>query len=129
MRALINEYGAAVAACAAAAVVAGGSLLLTEASEREVIARQALDDAIQEVEQLISVAMGEIIKVGEAQPQVYADDPAWGGSKPNFDRRHNARRAFTLKDARPLARCATQKLREAWDLIAPPAQIHTPRGR
>ena len=119
VKALIDEYGSAVAARVAAAIVAGASPLLEAAKEREIAARQALDTCVFAAAQLVSEAMTDVEKIDASAPQKYSDDPSWGGSKQNFERGYNARRKFSLKDAKPLARYAAKQLRKAWDILEP----------
>jgi len=66
MRALIDEYGAAVAARVAAAVVIGGSPLLDWAKAREACALAALDDAVAAARQ------DKALLVYAAKLQLYA---------------------------------------------------------
>lgn len=128
MRRLLDEYGAAVAARATAMMACIGAMtpgtkapLLVEAERREAAAREALEDAIQKASCLVAQAIPDIEAIDIAAPQTYADDPRFTeGCRANFTRPPNARRAFTLRDARPLARCAARYLREAWDLLDPP---------
>lgn len=62
---------------------------------------------------LVSEALAEVLKVVKAEDQLYAD------RETNFNRPVNARRKYTLKDAREHARYAERLLREAWELLDP----------
>ena len=121
MRALIEEYGAAVAARAACAVGIGGGSNLEACKVREREAHDALRAACHIVGQLIGECVTEVEAIANAKPQRYADDPEVVGYGPgsNCDRPHGARRAFTLKDAKPRARAAARRLREAWEMVDP----------
>ena len=121
MRALLDTYGAAVAARTAAALTLGAGPALDDCKARETAAREALEQAIYRASGLVGQAVADVEAIAIAAPQTYADDPRYTeGSRANFERPHNARRAFTLKDAKPLARCAARQLREAWELLDPP---------
>jgi hypothetical protein len=132
VRDLLDEYGAAAAARAVAVhVCIGGGVapigkkapLLVAAEEREAKAREALEDAIRQASFLVAQALPDVEAIALAAPQRYADDPAiTEGYRANFDRPYNARRPFTLKDARPLARTSARLLREAWELLDPPIE-------
>lgn len=73
-----------------------------------------IDDRARQVELLITAALGEVEEIADAKPMEYADRDC------NFTRPYNAKRPFSLKDAKSRARCAAKYLREAWDLCAPP---------
>lgn len=121
MKALIDEYGAAVAARVSAALgfYADEPPLLIAARAREKAAREALDDAVYQAGRRVAEAITNVEAIVVAAPEVYSDDPKWGGPVQNFDRPSNARRKFTLKDAKPRARYATRVLREAWEVLDP----------
>lgn len=123
MRKLLDEYAQAVAARACAMMASPGQKtpLLIAAEAREAKAREALDDAINQASSLVGQAVSDVEAIEKAAPQVYADDPRYTeGYRANFERPHNARRPFTLKDARPLARVSARYLREAWTILEPP---------
>lgn len=128
MRALIDEYGAAVVARVAAchiSIAAGftpgcKAPLLIAAEEREKDARERLDDAVAQASSLVAQVISEVETIDRATPQRYSDDPTvTEGYRANFERASNARRKFTLKDARPLARYSARLLREAWEVLDP----------
>jgi hypothetical protein len=127
MRRLIDEYAQAVAARACAMQVSIGAMspghktpLLIAAEAREAKAREALDDAVRGAADLVAQSIPEVEAIAVAAPQMYADDPRIAeGYRANFERPHNATRAFTLKDARPLARHSARMLRQAWELLDP----------
>lgn len=126
MRDLIREYGAAVAARVELEREAWleshpeAGQPLRDARTAETAALEALEDARRHAAQLVAQAIPEVEAIAAAAPQVYADDPRYTeGYRANFDRPHNARRPFTMKDAKPLARVAARHLREAWELLDP----------
>lgn len=62
--------------------------------------------------------------IGEVDEIVYANDLSYADAYEVTSTRHwNAKRKFTLKDARLKARHAAELLRQAWDLLDPPQQI------
>lgn len=64
---------------------------------------------------LITDAMTLCEKVAQAAPVERADL-----HKRTIKAKDDAYRAYTLKDARPHARIAAMRLREAWDIVDPP---------
>jgi hypothetical protein len=73
------------------------------------------DDERLTLLRLVCEALEHVEAIAQAAPVTRAD---------NHKRDHKARadyfRPYTLKDAKPRARAAQTKLREAWDMIDPP---------
>jgi ABC-type molybdate transport system substrate-binding protein len=126
VRKLIDEYGAAVAARAKAEGEPDPCGSRAAARAREAKAREALEDAITQAACIVSQALGDVEAIDAAKPLKYADDPSYDGGT-NFSRKYNERRAFTLKDARPYARCASRMLRQVWEILDPSS--HTEASR
>lgn len=123
MRELLDAYAQAVEHRTALESDPHGCSPATLARAQEAAAREALDTAISEASSLVGQAIGDVEAIAAAAPQTYADDPRYTeGYRANFERPHNARRAFTLKDAKPLARTAARYLRQAWEVLDPPLE-------
>ena len=116
MKALTDEYGAAVAARVAAAIACGASPLLTACKDREQIAFESLIDSFAEVSGLISQALLDIELVRDAKPVERADLHIRKIYKCPAD----MHRPFTLKDAKSRASYAAKLIRQAWEVVDPP---------
>jgi len=120
VKALIDEYGAAVAARVAAVLLAANAgienaPLVTEAKERERIAKDALETSLAAAAALVSQSIISVEAIANAKPVFRADLHIRNTYKTPAD----LQRPYSLKDAKPDARLAAKMLREAWDLVDP----------
>lgn len=88
---------------------------------RELVFREDVEDLLAKASELVAQVLIDVEDIANANPKRHADH--WKiveGCRANFERGNFETRPYTLKDAKPRARCAVSKLRELWALIDPP---------
>ena len=76
---------------------------------------QACKDVMFEASLLVTQAMADVRRIADGEPMHYADED----SLKALDRPRWARRAMTMKDAKPIASRSVEALYKAWNMLDP----------
>jgi hypothetical protein len=82
---------------------------------RELVAREDVENLLAAAALLVTQALQDVEAIQDAKSVERADLHIRNVYKCPED----MRRPFTLKDAKPRARCAARLLRQAWDVLEP----------